>query len=363
MNILVTGGAGFIGRWVVLQLLRAGHHVWVVDDLSNGRAENLAYGDEALVGSDSLADPCCTGIVTGTLIFEVGDICDRERLRRWFEEHRFDLCYHLAAEINVQKSIDFPADTFRRDVEGTFGLLELCREFGTRFVFMSTCMVYAPFEEAAADRASRRGLELADGQGMNGCGYGDGGAPAGIDERHPVLPASPYAGAKLSGEHLALSYYHAYGLPVTVIRPFNTYGPYQKTNGEGGVVAIFVERALREEPLHIFGDGTQTRDLLYVEDCARFVIQAGMDRQAIGKTLNAGSGRDVSINELARLVGEVVQAGPGFSVCHVAHPHPQSEIRRLLCDFGEAKRLLGWEPQVSLEEGIARTADWIQGKQ
>ncbi|MZP29434.1 NAD-dependent epimerase/dehydratase family protein [Heliobacterium undosum] len=324
MKILVTGGAGFIGRWVVLQLLKAGHHVWAIDDLSNGNEANLAFTAAELAPLDPAE-------AMGQLTYRRGDIRDRELLAAWFAEHRFPLCYHLAAEINVQKSIDDPQDTFSRDVAGTFGLLELCRAYDTRFVFMSTCMVYSPAPEAG-----------------------------GIDEAHPVLPASPYAGAKLSGEHLTISYFHAYGLPVTVIRPFNTYGPYQKTNGEGGVVAIFVERALRGQPLHIFGDGTQTRDLLYVEDCARFVIQAGMDAAAVGQLLNAGSGREIPIVDLARLVGAVTGAADGFSVNHVDHPHPQSEIRRLLCDYSRAEALLGWRPLISLEEGIARTAAWLK---
>ncbi|MBM7866723.1 NAD-dependent epimerase/dehydratase family protein [Heliobacterium gestii] len=324
MKILVTGGAGFIGRWVVLQLLQAGHQVWTIDDLSNGSEGNLAFSNAELA-------PLKPAEAMGRLTYRRGDIRDRALLAAWFAEHRFPLCYHLAAEINVQKSIDHPQDTFSRDVEGTFGLLELCRVYGTRFVFMSTCMVYSPAPETG-----------------------------GIDEGHPVLPASPYAGAKLSGEHLAISYYHAYGLPVTVIRPFNTYGPCQKTNGEGGVVAIFVERALRGEPLHIFGDGTQTRDLLYVEDCARFVIQAGIDEAAVGQLLNAGSGREIAVRDLASLIGEVTGAGEGFSVDCVAHPHPQSEIRRLLCDYTKAETLLGWRPRLSLEEGIARTAAWLK---
>ena len=181
-----------------------------------------------------------------------------------------DAVAHLAASISVQDSIDDPGTTFENDVVGTFNLLEGARAAGARFLFMSTCMVY--------DRAS---------------------TPAGIAETHPTKPASPYAASKLAGEALTLSYFHAYGLPTTVVRPFNTYGPFQRSVGEGGVVAIFTRRSLLGEELRIYGDGTQTRDLLYVEDCARFVCDALVSDAAIGGILNAGTGADVSVNELA----------------------------------------------------------------
>ncbi len=147
------------------------------------------------------------------LPFERGDVRDEAACRRWAGEA--DAIAHLAASISVQDSIDDPATTFDNDVVGTFRLLEAARERGTRFLFMSTCMVY--------DRAT---------------------TPEGIDETHPTRPASPYAASKISGEALTLSYGHAYRLPVTVVRPFNTYGPFQRSVGEGGVVAIFTRRSL-----------------------------------------------------------------------------------------------------------------------
>src|SRR5206468_11288937 len=135
--------------------------------------------------------------------------------------------------------------TFDNDVVGTFRLLEAARRRGARFLFMGPCMVY--------DRAS---------------------GSTGIADDHPTRPVSPYAASKLAGEALTLSYGHAYGLPVTVVRPFNTYGPYQRSVGEGGVVAIFTRRSLLGEDLRIYGDGTQTRDLLFATDCGRFVAAA-----------------------------------------------------------------------------------------
>ncbi|PNE20161.1 NAD-dependent dehydratase [Mesotoga sp. Brook.08.YT.4.2.5.1] len=308
MKALVTGGAGFIGRWLIKRLLDEGNSVFAVDDFSNGRRENISEFSQS----------------TG-LHFLEGDIRNERILKKLFEE-KYDIVYHLAAEINVQNSIDNPVQTIERDIIGTFNILENCRKQKTRVVFMSTCMVY--------DRSHDE---------------------SGITEEHPTKPASPYAAAKLSGEALTLSYYYSYGLPTTVIRPFNTYGPFQKTNGEGGVVAIFIRQAFKGEPLRIYGDGTQTRDLLYVEDCVDFIIRAGNNDLALGQIINAGTGSDVAINDLALQI-----AGTPELIMHVPHIHPQAEIMRLKCNSTKAKELLDWEPRLSLEKGIEKTKKWIE---
>lgn len=309
MNVLVTGGAGFIGRWVVKKLLENNNNVWVLDDLSNGREENI----EEFLGLDNFKG------------FVNGDIKNKTLLKELWE-NKFDLCYHLGASINVQDSIDDPETTFNNDVIGTFNVLEECRKNDTKIVFMSTCMVY---DMARNDN--------------------------GISEADPVKPASPYAGSKISGENMVISYWHTYKLPAVVIRPFNTYGPFQKTGGEGGVVAIFIKRKLEGKTLNIYGDGTQTRDLLYAEDCAKFVVEAGYNDNVNGEIVNAGLGRDISINELAELITDSKD-----DIKHIPHIHPQSEIQKLLCDYSKAKQLLNWEPKVTLEEGIRRTEVWIK---
>jgi len=309
-NILLTGGAGFIGRWVAKRLLNEGHNLWILDDLSNGQEYNISeFRDHANL----------KGFIEGTIL-------DEKLLAELFAEHRFDICYHLGASINVQDSIDDPRTTFNNDTIGTFYILEQCKQYCTKVVFMSTCMVY--------DRCTDEN---------------------GINEAHPTKPASPYAGAKIGAENMVLSYYYAYELPTVVIRPFNTYGPFQKTGGEGGVVAIFLKNDLDNKVLNIYGEGTQTRDLLYVEDCARFVVEAGFSDAVNGEIVNAGLGRDISVNDLAQLI-----TGDSNKIKHVEHIHPQSEIQKLLCNSAKAKRLLGWEPQVSLEEGITRTREWIK---
>lgn len=307
MRILVTGAAGFIGRWVVGELLARGHTVLPVDNLATGDIVNLAE----FSSHPNLVE------------FERGDIRDAAACRRWVS--RVDAVAHLAASISVQDSIDDPATTFDNDVVGTFNLLDAARAGGTRFLFMSTCMVY--------DRAL---------------------SPTGIDEDHATKPASPYAAAKLSGEALTMAFGRAYDLPVTVIRPFNTYGPFQRSIGEGGVVAIFTRRSLLGEDIRIYGDGTQTRDLLYVGDCARFVCDALTADAAIGQLLNAGTGGDVSINALA----EAIEPDP-TRIVHVEHIHPQSEIAVLRCDPRRAAAVLGWRAQIPLEDGLARTRRWM----
>lgn len=310
MNILITGGTGFIGRWIVKRLLQDKNQVWVLDNLANSSITNI---------NEFRENPNFKEFIQG-------DIKDEELLSNIFKLNKFDICYHLAASINVQDSIDEPKTTFENDTIGTFYVLEQCRKYHVKVVFMSTCMVY----------------DIASNQ-------------SGISEIDPLKPASPYAGAKIAAENMVLSYYYAYDLPVVVVRPFNTYGPFQKTGGEGGVVAIFINNKLDGKPQRIYGDGTQTRDLLYVEDCANFVVTAGYSDKANGHIINAGTGKDISINKLALLISK-----DSSSIQHVPHIHPQSEIQKLLCNYSKAQDLLKWEPKVSLEEGVKKTEEWIK---
>ena len=304
----MTGGAGFIGRQVVKELTNQQIEVYVIDNLSNGSKANLTELNESIFLKD----------------IKIGDIKDQKLIADLFSQ-QFDICFHLAASIIVQDSIDNPVETFENDVVGTFNLLEQCRRSNTKMVFVSTCMVY--------DTAS---------------------VSTAISEDHPTKPSSPYAGAKLSSENMVESYFYAYGLPVAILRPFNVYGPFQKSTGEGGVVSIFTERNLAGKALRIYGDGTQTRDLLYVDDCAEFIIKAGLSAKTNGETINAGYGHDVTINELAKMICEDTSR-----IEHVEHIHPQSEIQKLLCDYTKAKELLGWSPKTPLSEGLKRTEYWI----
>jgi nucleoside-diphosphate-sugar epimerase len=307
-TVVVTGAAGFIGRWVVNELLSRDYDVLGVDNLSNGSERNIrAFRD----------DPQFTFVEGDVRVEETVDSLIKTDTRA---------CLHLAAEIDVQESLGNPESHYTTNVTGTHNVLEACRRTETPLGLVGTCMVY--------DMA---------------------GSSDGIDETHPVKPASPYAGTKLAAENLAESYYHGYDLSVTTLRPFNTYGPYQKTSMAGGVVSIFTNRDINDEPLEIFGDGTQTRDLLYVTDCARFIIEGTFSEATTGEVINAGTGSDISINNLAELI-----ATGGTNIKHVEHHHPQSEVQKLLCNPNKAQELLDWEPNVSLEDGIERLRTWLQ---
>lgn len=308
MKFLVTGGAGFIGRWVVKNLLERGHEVVALDNLSNSKKENIREFQN-----------------TKSFDFVKADVKNEKTLEEVFEQD-FDKVIHLAAKIDVQESLEKPREHFRDNLIGTEKVIELCRKNNVGLTLVGTCMVY---DMANSDE--------------------------GIDEEHPVEPASPYAGTKLAAENLAESYCHGYDLPITIVRPFNTYGPFQKTGMAGGVVSIFTKRDIENQDLKIFGDGEQTRDLLYVTDTAELIVRATLSEEANGEIINAGTGDDISINDLADLI-----ATTGTEIKHVEHHHPQSEIQRLVCDSSKARELLDWEPDVSLEQGVQKLRDWMK---
>jgi len=307
MKVLITGGVGFIGRWVVREFLNDSFYVTIIDNLSNSSEENI----KEFNGLKEFR-------------FIRGDIKDTSLLKNIFEQNGFDSVIHLAASINVQDSIDDPLSTFENDVLGTLNILECCKKWKVPIVYTSTCLVY--------DKSNGKA----------------------IDEGWRTQPRSPYSASKLSSEEFVISYGHSYNIPYTILRPFNTYGPYQRFTGEGGVIATFISRALEGKPLQIYGDGRQTRDFLFVEDCARFIKLATLNEGAYGRVFNAGTGRETDINTLAELISK-----GRVEIIHTEHIHPQAEIGRLRCDWSLAKKTLGWAPDVSFEDGIKRTEEWL----
>jgi nucleoside-diphosphate-sugar epimerase len=308
-NIIITGGAGFMGRWVAKNLVDKGHRVWILDNLSNSTEDNIEEF------RDRLAD------------FVNGDIKDKELLVKLFKNN-FDICIHLAAAINVQESIDNPEKHFNNNVRGTFHVLDECRKHRLKIVFISSALIY---------EMARRGQA--------------------IEETHPLNPACPYTVSKIFGEELAISYYKTYNLPMVILRPFSIYGPWQRCDSEGGVMSVFINRMLNGKPVEVFGDGEQGRDFFYIEDCAEFIVKAAFSDKAIGRIFNAGYGREVKINDLAKKI-----AGGKVNVTFIRHPHPHVEIINMCADSTRAKEILQWEAKTSLAEGIKKTTEWLKAQ-
>jgi dTDP-glucose 4,6-dehydratase len=313
MKVLVTGGAGFIGSWVVEEFLKGGHETTVLDNLANGRESNLAEAKKSRFFKGLF----------------VKDIRDEKAVEEAFKE-KFDACVHLAASIHVHGSIEDPKEPLETNVNGTFNILEAARKADAKVVFVSTGIVYA----------STKGGK--------------------ISEEHPVSASSPYAATKIAAEKLVEAYQNTYDLPTVILRPFNTYGPRELMFYEGknpvfmGVIPTFINRKLKGLELVVYGDGTQTRDFHYVGDCADFIARATLSEKAVGQIINSGAGQDISINDLAKLI-----LGSERGIKHVPHHHMQSEHSKLVCDYSKAEKLLGWRPRVSLEEGIKLTEAWI----
>ena len=308
-STIVTGGAGFIGSELVRQLTAAGSPVVVIDNLVNGKRENLAG-------------------VNGRLTLLEYDIRDVSAYAPILREA--DVVYHLAC-LGVRHSVHSPLDNHDVNATGTLQLLEASRAAGVpKFVYVSSSEVYGTAQRVP------------------------------MTEDHPAFPSTVYGGSKLAGEAYARAYYRTYGFPTVVVRPFNTYGPRCHHEGDSGeVIPKFMLRCLADRPMVIFGDGTQTRDFTYVSDSARGIILAGTTAEAVGRTLNLGSGFELSINDLARTVAEITER-PAAEVVHdEARP---GDVLRLYADMSQARSLLGYEPQVPLEQGLAMLLDWYRSR-
>jgi len=306
MKALVTGGAGFIGSNLVDALLARGDEVTVVDDLSTGRRENLERG-----------------LAAGATLVEA-DIRDREALEGIAREHEPEVVFHLAAQIDVRKSIADPAWDASINVGGTANVLEAARAAGCgRLVFSST----------------------------GGAIYGEGeGQELPLAEDAPLAPEAPYGQSKFAGEGYLALYERLYGLSSVPLRLGNVYGPRQDPLGEAGVVAIFCGRLREGKRPTVFGDGRQTRDYIYVGDVVAAMLTAA-ESEATGP-FNVGTGIETDVLELVRQLAEPGNT-EGFEP-ELAPPRP-GEVQRISIDPGRAKRELGWEAEVGLEEGLRLT--------
>jgi UDP-glucose 4-epimerase len=303
VNALVTGGAGFIGSNLVRGLLRKGHSVTVLDNLSSGHYCNL----EGL-----------------PIDFIEGDVRKARVLAK--AVRGADVVFHLAASVGNKRSIDHPSRDAEVNVLGTVRLLEASRRAGVRkFITSSSAGVFGELKSIP------------------------------IREDHPADPDTPYGASKLCAEKETLAYGKLYGIQTVCLRYFNVYGPNQRFDAYGNVIPIFVFRTLRGQRIEIFGDGEQTRDFVNVVDVVQANILAAASPGAIG-AFNIGSGTRVTINELVRGIGE--NSGMKPAVSYVA---PRAgDVRDSLADISSARRALGFNPSVDLEEGLRTYCDWAR---
>ncbi len=312
MQALVTGAAGFIGSTLVDRLLADGNTVVGIDNLSTGRLANLedARGHQGFV-------------------FVEADIVEND-LVALLAEHTPEVVYHLAAQIDVRRSVTDPPFDATVNVVGTVRLAEAARRAGVRKVIHTS----------------------------------SGGSIYGVPKNYPTNetappdPASPYAAGKLSGEIYLNSFRHLYGLDCAHIAPANVYGPRQDPHGEAGVVAIFAKALLAGAPTKVYGDGSNTRDYVYVDDVVDAFIRASGTTGG-GQRFNIGTGVETSDRALHTVVAKAVGADddPQFA------PPRLGDLARSCLDVRKAEMVLGWHPRVALEEGVRRTVDYFRAAQ
>jgi len=303
MKILITGGSGFIGSHIVDLLIEEGNDSIIIDDLSNGKEENI--------------NPKATFYHLSILDNKLADI---------FKKEKIEVVIHHAAQISVRDSVKDPLHDMETNIKGSLLLLEHCIKYKVkRFIFAST----------------------------GGALYGEQDYfPA--DENHLTRPLSPYAIAKLSVEKYLFFYHNTYNLSYTSLRYANVYGPRQDPYGEAGVVAIFIQKMLQGKQPVINGDGKQTRDFVYVHDVAKANLLA-LTHDVTGK-INISTGIETSVNQIFQEIKQITHAnapekhGP---------PMPGEQLRSVL-SFDKAKKVLGWAPSISFSEGLQNTVAFFQ---
>ncbi len=309
-QVLVTGGAGFIGSHLVDRLVAEGARVRILDDLSTGDEENINQRAE----------------------FILGDIRDKtiaEQAMRGVE-----LVFHSAAQINPARAVEDPYFDFEVNAQGTLVLLLAAAEAGVKKFIMASTNLYGDAEA----ELMREDFAV-------------------LYEQRSLL--SPYAAAKAAAEAYLKVFNDEIGLPTVRLRYTNVYGPRQLTKSESGVVAIFVRSALRGKPLVIFGDGLQTRDFVYVDDVVEANVLAALRPEANGKAFNIGTGVQTSVRELAAMIKELVGSASAIEY----GPPRAADFRRVCVDISLAERTLGWRPRTALREGLAAYIAWCRANE
>jgi nucleoside-diphosphate-sugar epimerase len=303
---LVTGGAGFIGSNIAGTLAERGARVRVVDDLSTGHQENIEE-------------------IGGRVDFVRASVTDREAMRRALDG--VEVVFHEAAIPSVPRSVENPLETHRACVDGTFSLLTAVREAGVRRV------VYAASSSA----------------------YGDQPTLPKVEDMAPQ-PLSPYAAAKLVGEYYCQVWTRTYGLETVCLRYFNVFGPRQDPSSQySGVISRFIDALSTGTRPVIYGDGEQSRDFTYISNAVDANLLAAESVRAVGKVINVANGQRVTLNELLDRLKKIT----GRPDAEAEHREARAgDVRHSLADIARARELLGYEPQVGLEEGLRRTIEW-----
>jgi UDP-glucose 4-epimerase len=306
-NILVTGGAGFIGSHLVDFLVDKRAKVTVIDNLKDGRMENLSN-------------------VIDKVSFEKGDVRDGQKVNEIIDTNEIEIVFHLAANANVPYSVEHPRYDFETNAVGSLNVLESCRDNQVeKMIYASSAAVYGEPKYTP------------------------------MDENHPLKPISPYGASKLAGEKLGFAYHRTYGLSFVSMRIFNTYGPRQRR-----YVMYDLLRKLREnqDHLEVLGTGDQTRDYCYVLDTANAFLLAAEKEEAVGQAFNVAGGNSVTIRELAEIIVRILELGGTTEIQYTGESW-KGDIVKLVADISKIKRL-GFEPQTGLEEGISKLKNWFE---
>jgi NAD dependent epimerase/dehydratase len=310
-RVLVTGAGGFIGSHVVERLVELGARVRAL----------VRYNSRNDWGLLELLPPPIKNEIEVVL----GDLTDPHSTNRLVQGCR--IIFHLAALIAIPFSYIAPALYVATNCGGTLNLLEGARQHGVeRFVHTSTSETYGTAQYTP------------------------------IDEAHPLRGQSPYAASKIGADKLAESYYLSFALPVVTLRPFNTFGPRQSARA---IIPTIISQGLNAQVIRL-GRLTPIRDLTFISDTVEGFIKAAEFSRAVGEVINLGSGRAITIGELARQIISLMGDGKEIIVEKERGRPDASEVMKLICDYGKARELLGWEPRVSLEEGLGRTIAYIR---
>lgn len=309
-TVLVTGAGGFIGSHLTEKLVDSGAKV-------RAFVRYNSRNDWGLIGTLPAHTKEKIEVITG-------DLRDSETIRMVMKD--VDAVFHLGALIAIPYSYIHPREVVETNIMGTLNILNAAKEYKPeKIIHTSTSEVYGTAQYVP------------------------------IDEKHPLQGQSPYSASKIGADKLAESFYRSYDLPITTLRPFNTYGPRQSARA---VIPTIITQALAQNKVFL-GSLEPTRDLSYVDDVVDGFIKAAESERSIGEVINIGSGFEISINDLANKIISLI----GKKVNIVSDPKrvrpPKSEVERLMADNSKAKNLLGWEPKVSLDEGLRKTIDWF----